>query len=152
MAYMDVVEHTGTRLRYARLPSYRSWVVLIGLTAFGVYVAAASSDSSFLWRLVCALAGLGLGYICMDKWEECVLDKREGKVYLHEQTLADRFVFNYRKKSTVLFSFVEANVQHSCDAALTVVSELDAVIDVKVEKEVVRYAGTGYQVCVCVCV
>jgi hypothetical protein len=131
MAYMDVVEHTGTRLRYARLPSYRSWVVLIGLTAFGVYVAAASSDSSFLWRLVCALAGLGLGYICMDKWEECVLDKREGKVYLHEQTLADRFVFNYRKK---------------------IVSELDAVIDVKVEKEVVRYAGTGYQVCVCVCV
>lgn len=46
-------------------------------------------------------------------------------MYLHEQTLADRFVFNYRKK---------------------IVSELDAVIDVKVEKEVVRYAGTGYQV------
>jgi hypothetical protein len=78
---MDVVEHTGTRLRYARLPSYRSWVVLIGLTAFGVYVAAASSDSSFLWRLVCALAGLGLGYICMDKWEVCMLCSYAHRIY-----------------------------------------------------------------------
>ncbi|XP_062507964.1 cytochrome b-245 chaperone 1 homolog [Corticium candelabrum] len=125
MAYMTVVERSAVRFHLTRSPSYRSWLVLVGLTAFGNYVAATSTDSSFVWRLLCAAAGFGLGYVCMDKWEECILDKAEGKVSLNEQSLVDRFILNHRK---------------------TIVSQLDEIIGVTVAKEIVRYAGTGYQV------
>ncbi|XP_065846689.1 cytochrome b-245 chaperone 1 homolog [Oscarella lobularis] len=125
MAFVRVVEKTPERLHYKRSPSFRSWMVLIGLSLLGTVIASSSTGDVFAWRILCALAGILLGYICFDKWEECLLDRRDGRLTIIEQSMADRFVLGKSKR---------------------VVADLNSVVDVSVEKEVVRYAGTGYQV------
>eukprot|EP00118_Oscarella_pearsei_P008502 m.44193 g.44193 ORF g.44193 m.44193 type:complete len:135 (+) comp33502_c0_seq3:19-423(+) len=125
MGFLKLLERTPTRLHYVRRPSYRSWMVLIGLSLLGISIAASSTDDSFAWRVMYAVSGLLLGYICFDKWEECILDKKTAHVTLVEQSMADRFVFGKSRR---------------------VVGELNGIMDVTIQKEVVRYAGTGYQV------
>eukprot|EP00118_Oscarella_pearsei_P008504 m.44196 g.44196 ORF g.44196 m.44196 type:complete len:61 (+) comp33502_c0_seq4:19-201(+) len=51
MGFLKLLERTPTRLHYVRRPSYRSWMVLIGLSLLGISIAASSTGYCWLFSL-----------------------------------------------------------------------------------------------------
>ncbi|XP_065192041.1 uncharacterized protein LOC135823128 [Sycon ciliatum] len=122
--YMTVTHRDENSMKMVRSPPFRAWLVFFGIMAGGAYCAYESRDwtyGSFYF-----LCGVMLAHVAMDRWEEAQLDKAKNKVIIFHRTLLD---------------VVLRRQPDRC-----VVSNLSEVVDVRVESESLKYAGTTYNV------
>ncbi|XP_028912800.1 cytochrome b-245 chaperone 1 [Ornithorhynchus anatinus] len=125
--YMQVKTRTNSLLHLKRVPSIRSWSLLVGFSSIGLAAAYYSGDS-LGWKLFYVAGCVFVALQNLEDWEEAVFNKNTGKVILKS--------FNLYKK---MLTLSRGDHDH-------VVMGLRDVQDVNVEEEKVRYFGKGYMV------
>jgi len=91
------------KMHISKGPGVRSWGILIGLLALGLGAAFCIADSMITKTLsifVCLLLGL----LCMDDWEDCVLDRYQDQVTLTRSNWYDRLCCRVPESKTRILS------------------------------------------------
>ncbi|XP_045211747.2 cytochrome b-245 chaperone 1 homolog [Mercenaria mercenaria] len=124
MVYLTIKEESEDRLFFTRQPSLNSWAILVGFSSVGLGIAYYGNDPFWLKAIYLVLGSL-IGISCMDDWEECDFNKKEGEVRLKKHSAWDLIFL--RKEDVV-------------------VAQLSEVTGIKVQEEKVNFFGTTYQV------
>ncbi|KAJ9575927.1 hypothetical protein L9F63_007239 [Diploptera punctata] len=82
------------KLHISKGPGIRSWTTLIGLLIIGLGSAIYLADST-VTKTAFILMCLVLGLICMDEWEDCVMDRYQAQVTLTKSNWYDRLCCRY---------------------------------------------------------
>lgn len=91
------------KMHISKGPGVRSWGILLGLLVLGLGAAVCIADSVIAKTLsifVCLLLGL----LCMDDWEDCVLDRYQDQVTLTRSNWYDRLCCRVPESNTRVLS------------------------------------------------
>ncbi|ESO85797.1 hypothetical protein LOTGIDRAFT_204604 [Lottia gigantea] len=126
MGYVTIKESTNDKLILTREPGIYAWSILLGAVTFGLGAAYYGSDY-IIWKIMYVSGAVYIGISCMDEWEICELNKETKEIRLKRTSMLQKLLPFYFE-------------QH------TVVSNLDEIVDVRIEEQDVKYFGKSYQV------
>ncbi|KAK2180493.1 hypothetical protein NP493_440g01003 [Ridgeia piscesae] len=126
MSFIKVKEATEERLHLLHEPSQRSWGIFAALVIIGMAASIFSRDY-IIWKLIFVTIAVLIGYSCVDDWEECVIDKKAGKIMFMKQSLLQKLC--------------QINMDDK-----VVTEAISEVVGVQVRSQLTRYSGLAHTV------
>lgn len=126
MPFIKVKEETAERLHLLHEPSQRSWGIFAALIIIGMSASIFSRDYLF-WKVIFVTVAVLIGYSCVDDWEECVIDKKVGKIMFMKQSLLQK-----------LF---QANMDDKL-----VMEDISDIVGAQVRSQLTRYSGLAHTI------